>query len=200
MNRVLVIALASLAAVALTSTAQAEWQSNKLAIRTSGSVLRSGDTLRVELLALDAIYGPFATRVRYRYPELVIERDDDGHERRVERERVLTRRHGPTIDGLHTGQTLLLDDSFHLGEGSVPGAYHVEVDLLGPGHEGRLETIRTCSLVQDDGPPQGGCGFVITGLERVHADDWLTFSGTFPEEGYFYAGLAQDGRVVGWIP
>jgi hypothetical protein len=200
MARVLVTITVALATVALAGTADAEWQGNKLALRTSGSLLRPGDTLRVELLALDTLYGPFATRVRYRYPEWVTERDDDGRERRVQQERVLTRPPGPLVDGLHPRQRLLLDDTFHLGSGSTPGAYRIEVDLLGPGHEERFETVRTCALLQDDGAsPQGGCDFTITGLERTNADDWLTLAGTFPQDGWFYASLLRDDRVVGLL-
>jgi hypothetical protein len=198
MTRVLVLS-ASLATLILAAAADAEWQSNKLALRTSGSVLRSGDTLRVELLALDTIYGPFATQVRYRYPEWVTERDEDGYERRVQQERLLVRPPGPQIDALAPQQTLLLDDTFHLGSGSTPGAYRVEVELLGVGREGRLETVRTCSLLQDDGPLQEGRGFVITGVERVNDDEWLTLDGRFPEDGWYYASLLRDGRVVGLL-
>ena len=139
-------AAALVAAFALAPAAGVAWQGNMLAVRTSRGILRPGDTLRVELLALDTVFGPFRARVRYRFAERVTVRDEEGGERQELRERVLVRSPGAAIESLAPGQTVLLDDTFHLGSSSEPGAYQVEVDILDLGLDRPADTIRALRL------------------------------------------------------
>ena len=60
-----------LGALALSAPAWAQWQNSNLALRTTGSVLRSGDALRVELVAFETVNGPFSTQVTYRFRQPV---------------------------------------------------------------------------------------------------------------------------------
>lgn len=187
---------AALVAFALAPAAGVAWQGNMLAVRTSGGILRPGDTLRVELLALDTVFGPFRARVRYRFAEGVTVRDEEGGEREELRERVLERPPGVAIESLAPGQTVLLDDTFHLGSASLPGAYHVEVDILELGLDRPSDTIRACAHLPDDGRTETGCGFLLTGVGRINTGDWLTLVGRFPEHGWYRAALVRDGRVI----
>ncbi len=194
MLRVATVA-ALVAAFTLAPSDGVSWQGDMLAVRTSGGILRPGDTLRVELLALDAVYGPFRARVRYSFAERVTVRDEDG-ERQELRERVLVRSPGAAIESLAPGQTVLLDDTFHLGSSSVPGAYHVEVDILDLGLERPSATIRSCACLPDDVRSEPTCALLLTGVSRVNTGDWLTLAGRFPDHGWYQAALVRDGRVV----
>ena len=128
-------ALTLVATFAFTPVAGVAWQGNMLAVRTNDGILRPGDTLRVELVALDTVYGPFRARVRYRFAERVTVRDEEGRERQELQERILVRSPGAAIESLAPGQTVLLDDTFHLGSSSLPGTYSVEVDILDLGRD-----------------------------------------------------------------
>ena len=189
-------AAAVVAASVLTPAAGIAWQGNMLAVRTSGDVLRPGDTLRVELLALDHVFGPFRAQVRYRFSERVTIRDEEGGERQEQRERVLVRPPGAAIESLAPGQTVLLDDTFHLGSSSVPGAYQVEVDILDLGLDRPSDTVRACACLLDDEPPETSCAFLLTGVSRINTGDWLTLAGIFPVHGWYQGALVRDGRVI----
>jgi hypothetical protein len=182
--------------LAFSVPAGAQWENSNLAVRTSGSVLRSGDVVKVELLAFETVNGPFSTQVTYRFRQPVTVKDEDGHVTTTLEERVVTRPPGPTIDVLSESQSVVLDDTFHLGQGSTPGRYLVEVSILGPGRAYGLSTIRSCVMYQGDGPPADACGFAVTGVKRVNADGWLTLDGMFPDSGTYRAALMRDGRVI----
>jgi hypothetical protein len=182
--------------LAFSVPAWAQWQNNNLAVRTTGSVLRSGDALRVELVAFETVNGPFSTQVTYRFRQPVTVKDEEGHVTTSMEQRVVTRPPGPTIDVLSESQSVVLDDTFHLGQESTPGRYLVEVTILAPGRASVLSTIRSCVAYQNDGPVSDACGFAVTGIKRVNADGWLTLDGTFPDGGAYRAALVRDGRVI----
>ena len=106
---------------------------------------------------------------------------------------------GAAIESLAPGQTVLLDDTFHLGSSSEPGAYQVEVDILDLGLDRPADTIRACARLPDDEQPEASCAFLLTGVSRINAGDWLTLVGRFPEHGWYQAALVRDGRVVSLI-
>jgi len=185
-----------LGALALSAPAWAQWQNSNLALRTTGSVLRSGDALRVELVAFETVNGPFSTQVTYRFRQPVTVKDKEGHVTTSMEQRVVARPPGPTIDILGESQSVLLDDTFHFGQDSTPGRYQVEVTILAPGRASVLSTIRSCVVYQDEGPVSDGCGFALTGIKRVNADGWITLDGTFSDGGAYRAALVRDGRVT----
>jgi len=182
--------------LAFSVPAWAQWQNNNLAVRTTGSLLRSGDALRVELVAFETVNGPFSTQVTYRFRQPVAVKDEDGHVTTSMEQRVVTRPPGPTIDVLGESQSVVLDDTFHLGQESTPGRYLVEVTILAPGRASALSTIRSCVVYQNEAPAVEACGFTVTGIKRVNAEGWLTLDGTFPDGANYRAALVRDGRMI----
>ena len=62
-------------------SAQAQWQDGNLALKTNGSVFKSGEQLKVEIVALEAIPEPFYAQVSYSYQVKVkktVETEKDG--------------------------------------------------------------------------------------------------------------------------
>jgi hypothetical protein len=182
--------------------AAAQWQNGDLALRTSGSVARSGDGLRVDLVALSGIPGPFSAQVAYRFKEQVTVKDEEGAETTAIRERVVTRARGPVTDYLDAFATVLVDDTFHFGQSSVGGRYDVEVTIYSGAGGNRLATLVSCVAFE---PPDAlaasgstdPCTLSLRGIRRVVAPGWITFDGTFPVRGRYSLVVSRDNRILG---
>ncbi|HEX8853751.1 MAG TPA: hypothetical protein VF754_09705, partial [Pyrinomonadaceae bacterium] len=124
-------ALALLVLLALPAQeARAQWQGGNLAVKTNGNEFRSGDPLKVEIIALKDITESFYTRVSYSFYERVKVKDEDGNETEKDELRTRGREAGPVVERLRQFQSIALDDTFNFGEGSVAGRYTVEVGVF----------------------------------------------------------------------
>ena len=186
-------------ALAAGSAVPAQAQPPAVALRTNGSIMRAGDCLRLEALAIDYIPGPFATRVTYRYDEPTVVRDKDGAESTGSRSVQVQRPAGPSLDALRPLQPLLLDDTFCFGQGSAPGHYRVEVALLAGSSGPSFGTLTTCAVFDDGGPNPGeaepGCGFLVRGVKRVDSADTVVFDAELPASGYYRAAILRGGAI-----
>jgi hypothetical protein len=174
-------------------------QNPVMALRTNGSIMRPGDCLRLELLALDYLAGPLAPQVTYRYNMPVVIRDKEGTETTSTRAAEVQRPAGPVVDAFDRLQLHLLDDTFCFGQGGFPGRYDVEVALR-PGASGTpYMTLRTCVLFEDPDAPAKtsgpGCGFLVRGLTRAESDDQLLFDADLPSGGFYRGAILRGGTV-----
>lgn len=174
-------------------------QSPVVALRTSASIVRPGDCLRVEALALDDVAGPVSAQVTYRFDTPIVRKDESGKETTGTRAAEVRRRPGPVLDMLTRLQLHLLDDTFCFGQGGTPGPYTVEVTLR-PGASGApFATLRTCVMFDDpDAPASSGiprCAFLVRGLTRAEGDGSLVLDADLPSGG-FYRGAVLRGATV----
>jgi len=198
--------LASL--LVIPSVAVGQWADDAAALRTPGPVVRSGNQLRVELIAFDPLYGPFTAQVTYRYQGRILVEKEKGGQHETTRLRTVTRPPTPVIDELAAGQVMVLDDTFFLGDDSSAGRYDVEVAIEGVGGY-HLKTLRTCVEHQPDATASGaphsgtttveGCGFAITGVQRSEGEGWLDLHGRFPDTGIYRALILDRHVVVGRV-
>lgn len=203
---------AGLAAAILVSTAagqfaQAQWHASVLALRTSGSILRPGDCVRLELLSLDFVPGPITPLVTYRYTGSVTVKDSDGRESVTTRPAARELPAGPLIDALAPMQRMPLDDSLCFGEGTLPGVYLVEAALRPSASGAPMATLRTCVLFEnvDARPPTGsnpstsapasGCSLLVRGVKRAEPGGTVYFEGDFPASGLYKAALVRNNRI-----
>jgi len=174
-------------------------QSPVIALRTNASIVRPGDCLRLEALALDFVSGPLSTQVTYRYAVPVVVKDKDGAESTSTRTAEVRRPAGPVIDALNRQQLHLLDDTFCFGQGGIPGPYDVEVALRSGASGSPFATLTTCVLFEDpDAPaaPAGpGCGFLVRALKRVDSEDLLVFDADLPSSGFYRGAILRGGTV-----
>lgn len=177
-------------------------QNPVVALRTSASIARPGDCLRLEALALDDVAGPVSAQVTYRYSAPLVVKDEDGKEKTTGRPAEVKRQPGAVLDGLNRQQLQLLDDTFCFGQGATPGPYNVEVALRSGAGGAPFATLRTCVLFQDPDAPQAastgsapGCGFLIRGLKRVDSPEFLVFDGDLPESGFYRGAILRGGAV-----
>jgi hypothetical protein len=174
-------------------------QNLTVALRTNGSIMRPGDCLRLEALALDDISGPLAAQVTYRYDKPVLTKDKDGTETTTSQVVELRRPAGPAIDLLGRLQPLLVDDTFCFGQGGSPGRYDVEVAVLSGRTGPLLGTLRTCVVFDDadavTASPSAGCGFLVRGLKRAEADGTLVFDADLPSSGFYRGAILRGGNV-----
>ena len=91
----------SLACLGGDRTSLALAQSPVVALRTNGSIMRPGDCLRLEALALDYVGGPVSAQVTYRYTAPVVVKNEDGVESVSSRASEVRRPVGPVIDALN---------------------------------------------------------------------------------------------------
>lgn len=199
------LAVAMFIAVAAGQSAQAQWHASVLALRTNGSVLRPGDCVRLDLLSLDAVPGPITTRVTYRYTEAVTVKDSDGKESTTTRGATRERPAGPLLDALAPLQWMPLDNALCFGEGTLPGAYLVEVVLRPSASGAPFATLRTC-VVFDNAEatsPAGtaqstgmaNCSLLIRGVKRAESGGTIYFEGNFPPSGLYKAALVRNNRI-----
>jgi hypothetical protein len=196
-----VVVPAAVLAVALGWAAPppAEAQNPVIALRTNGSIMRPGDCLRLELLALDYLAGPLSPQVTYRYNTPVVIRDKEGTETTSTRAAEVQRPAGPVADAFNRLQLHLLDDTFCFGQGGFPGRYDIEVALR-PGASGTpYMTLRTCVLFEDPDAPARtsapACGFLVRGLTRAESDDQLLFDADLPSGGFYRGAILRGGTV-----
>jgi len=199
------LAAAIFIALAAGQSAQAQWHTSLLALRTNGSLMRPGDCVRLDLLSLDAMPGLLTTRVTYRYTEGVTVKDGDGKETTTTRPATRVLPAGPTVEGLAPLQRMPLDDTFCFGEGSRPGAYQVEVALTASATDAPFATLRTCVVF--DNPNRGpapdatpsssaaGCALLVRGVKRAEAGGTIYFEGDFPASGLYKAVLVRSNRI-----
>jgi hypothetical protein len=205
------LAAAIFSALAADQSAQAQWHASVLALRTNGSVLRPGDCVRLDLLSLDAVPGPITTRVTFRYTEAVTVKDSDGKERTTTRGATREQPAGPLLDALAPLQWMPLDDSLCFGEGTLPGAYLVEVVLRPSASGAPFATLRTCvvfdnaeatspagaALAAGAAQPTGtaDCSLLIRGVKRAESGGTIYFEGNFPASGLYKAALVRNNRI-----
>ena len=174
-------------------------QSPVVALRTNGSIMRPGDCLRLEALALDYLGGPVSAQVTYRYTAPVVVRNQDGVESVSSRASEVRRPMGPVIDALDRLQLHLIDDTFCFGQGGTPGPYNVEVALRSGASGSPFATLTTCVLFEDpDGPAapaNSGCGFLVRSLKRAETEDFLVLDADLPSGGLYRGAILRGGTV-----
>jgi hypothetical protein len=193
----LVAALAALMVCGLAAPARA--QSPVIALRANASIVRPGDCLRLEALALDYVPGPVSAQVTYRYSAPVVVKKADGKESTVTRASEVRRQSGPVIDALNRQQLHLLDDTFCFGQGGTPGPYNVEVALRSGASGSPFATLTTCVMFEDPDAPVAaaaqGCGFLVRGLKRADTEDFLVFDADLPAGGFYRGAILRGGTV-----
>jgi hypothetical protein len=174
-------------------------QSPVIALRTSGSIVRPGDCLRLEALALDDVSGPLSAQVTYRYTTRLVVKDKDGAESASTKAAEVRRPAGPLFDALNRMQLHLLDDTLCFGQGGTPGAYDVEVALRSGASGPPFATLRTCVMFEDPDVPAGaagsGCGFLVRGLKRAETEDFLVFDADLPPSTFYRGAILRGGTV-----
>lgn len=191
------VSLAMVSTWAFASPAGA--QSPVIALRTSASIVRPGDCLRLEALALDDVFGPVSAQVTYRFAAPLVVKDEAGRETTTTRAAEVRRPPGPVFDALNRLQLYLLDDTFCFGQGGAPGPYNVEVALR-PGTSGSpFATLRTCVVFEDPdapaAPARPGCAFIVRGLSRAERDTFLIFDADLPSGGFYRGAILRGGAV-----
>jgi hypothetical protein len=159
--------------------------------------MRAGDCLRLELVALEQVPGPFVARVRYSFARAVPGAAARQAVPAPQRPGLVERPAEPTVDTIAPYQSMLLDDALCFGQGSAPGPYDVEVNLLAPGASSPFGVLRTC-VVYDDGGLSAddmGCGLMLRGIKRVDGDNAIVFDGDFPGHGP-YRAMAFRSRTL----
>lgn len=198
MKSLLAIALLLVLAPAV----HAQWQDGNLAIKTNGSIFKSGEPLKVEVIALEAIPESFALQVSYSYTvkvrKLEVKEDADGKKTETEREvdEMVTRKRerGSVILQMEQYQTQLLDDTWHFGEGAPRGCLTVQVDVFRAYSKERISTLSS-SVCYEESPRPTALPF-LRGFKRVYSDTWISFDGAFSPESRYSALLISDGKVV----
>jgi hypothetical protein len=160
-----------------------------IALRTSGSTMRSGDCVRIDAVALEPLPASLAFRLTYRYREPVTVKDADGRAKTTTRAVEVTRPSSPTIESLDRLQSMRLDDRFCFGAGSLPGAYLIDA-VLSYGAGGTVAgVLRTCVVFDDGMAPvsSASCGLWLRGVQRVDASDTLAIDGDVLTDGAYRA-------------
>jgi hypothetical protein len=151
-----------------------QWPGSALALRTSGGALRSGDCVRLTLVAAEDVPGPITPTVSYAFDQAVTVEDEDGNTQTSIRRAVVERPASPTFDRLQAGSSVVLDDAFCFGQNSRPGAYDIAVKLAASGVP--VASLSTCvGFYTDDEKPPAGCGFSLRGALRRDGNDTVVF-------------------------
>jgi hypothetical protein len=197
--RILMIATLVVGSTGWGLAAPALAQSPVIALRTNASVMRPGDCLRLEALALDYVTGPLSAQVTYRYSAPLVVKDGDGKESTSTRTAEVRRPAGPVIDAMNRLQLHLLDDTFCFGQGGTPGPYNVEVALRSGASGSPFATLTTCVLFEDPDSPATttgpSCGFLVRGLKRAETDDFLVFDADLPTSAFYRGAILRGGTV-----
>ncbi|HXG65825.1 MAG TPA: hypothetical protein VNO70_12025 [Blastocatellia bacterium] len=199
MRRYLPVLAVFFLTLTLAQEARSQLRDGNLAIKTNGNVFQAGDQLKVELLALEAITEPFFTQVSYKFTETVKVKDESGSESTKEEERTRSRQPGPVLESLDKFRSLVLDDTFHFGEGSLTGRYTVEVAVFRAYTRERVAMLRSCVFYQEADRQGRACPTYLRGLKRAESEVWWTFEGSFAEQGRYSAVLFNGGKVVAFI-
>lgn len=198
MKRFLISLAAILLTFSLSQEARSQWQNGNLALKTNGNLFQSGDQLKVEVLALEAITEPFSMQVSYKFMETVQEKDKDGNVSTKEVERTRTRERSPVIESLPQFNALVLDDTFNFGEGSPAGRYAVEVTVFRGESKERVATLRCCVFYKEQDQHRA-CATYLRSLKRVVSDVWFIFDGNFAERSRYSAVFLRGGKVSKYI-
>lgn len=183
-------------------SAQAQWQDGNLAIKTNGSIFKSGEPLKVEVIALEPIPESFFMQVSYSYTvkvkKIEVKEDSDGKKTETEKEvDELVRRErepGSVLLNMEQYQTQVLDDTYHFGEGAPKGCMTVNVDVFRAYSKDRLTTLRSSVCYEDSKQPINRP--FLRGFKQVYSDTWISFDGAFSSEARYSALLIIDGKVV----
>jgi len=157
--------------------ASQEWPASALALRTNGGVLRPGECVRLALVAMEDVSGPIRPRVSYGFDREVRIEDEDGKARTEVRPVSVQRDPGPAIEHLAAGTSLMLDDTFCVGQDSRPGPYAVTVDLT-PGAAAAFQLTTCVAFYPPDRPAtdkDGRCGYALRGVLRREGGGMLVF-------------------------
>jgi hypothetical protein len=162
----LVVIVASIAGCCAASAQQ--WPASALALRTNGGALKAGECVRLALVATDDVTVPFQPVVRYTFSQTVTIEDEDKNTRNETRRVAVDRPPSAVIEQIGSGASVVLDDTFCFGQGTVPGAYEISVSLVSSGLvEARLATcIEFHADAADAQPPPAGCGLALRGVLR----------------------------------
>lgn len=196
MKRWPLVLLTLVVSLTISAEAQAQWQSGNLALKTNGNLFQSGDQIKVEVLALETITESFFTQVSYKFTETVTEKDEDGKEQTTQKPRTRARPPGPVLESMEQFRSLVLDDTFHFGEGNPTGQYEIEVAIFRPYTKEKVATLRTCVFFQESPHRQRTCPTYLHSLKRVQTDSWFTFDGQFNEQGRYSLVLLNRNQVV----
>jgi hypothetical protein len=171
MNTRAIVAGAALLAWLSHGTALAQqWPGSALALRTNGGALRSGDCVRLSLVATDDVAGPLQPTVSYAFNQSVTIEDEDGNKRTETRRTTVERPVSPALERLTAGASVLLDDSFCFGQSSLPGPYDITVRLAASGVS--VAQLTTCvGHYADDEQSGPACGFALRGVLRRDSND-----------------------------
>jgi hypothetical protein len=186
----------------LTSIAvQAQWQDGNLAVKTNGTVFKSGEQLKVEIIALEAIPESFYTQVSYSYQvkvKKIIETEKDGmttkEEREVEETVVKKRKENPLLLKMDQHQTQLLDSTYHFGDTAPEGCITVNVDIFRADTKESVTRLNSCVCYEDLVKPTGAT--FLRSLKRVNNATWVTFDGLFSLNARYSALIMRDSEVV----
>jgi hypothetical protein len=186
----------------LAPTVHAQWQDGNLAIKANGSIFKSGEPLKVEVIALEAIPESFALQVSYSYTvkvrKLEVKEDADGKKTETEREvdEMITRKRerGSVILQMEQYQTQLLDDTWHFGEGAPRGCLTVNVEVFRAYSKEKVTTLHSAVCYEDSEHPTA-IPF-LRGFKRVYSDTWISFDGMFSPDARYSALLISEGKVV----
>lgn len=194
--------LALLITLFITTTAQAQWQDGNLAIKTNGSIFKSGEPLKVAVIALEAIPESFFMQVSYSYTvkvkKMEVKEDSDGKKTETEKEvDELIRRErqpGSVLLNMEQYQMHVLDDTYHFGEGAPRGCMTVNVDVFRAYTKERLATLSSSVCFEDSARPNNKP--FLRGFRKVYSDTWVSFDGAFSSEARYSALLLSEGKVV----
>lgn len=199
MVRLKTVALALIALVSFSPRAHSQWQGGNLALRTNGNMFQSGDQLKVELLALEAVNEPFSAQVSHQFEETVIQKDKDGGESPKQVLRTRTRKMSPIFESLGQFKSVVLGDTFHFGEGNPTGRYLIEVTIFTSDGRERASVLRSCVFFHDRDQYVDSCQTYIRSLKRANDERWLTFDGHFTDRSRYTAALLDGDKVVHYI-
>lgn len=146
-----------------------QWPASALALRTNGGALKSGDCVRLTLVATEDVPGPLTPTVSYAFDQSVTVEDEEGRRTQTTRRATVERRAGPAFDRLMAGSSLVLDDAFCFGQDSRPGVYDISVHLTTSAVP--VARLTTCvSVFADEATSSDGCGFALRGVLRRDGD------------------------------
>lgn len=180
---------------------QAQWQDGNLALKTNGSVFKSGEQLKIEIVALEAIPESFYTQVSYSYQVKVkrtVETEKDGktttEEKEVEETVVKKRKENPLLLKMDQYQVQLLDSAFHFGDTAPEGCITVNVDIFRAYTKEPVTRLNSCVCYEDLVKPTGAT--FLRSLKRVNNATWVTFDGLFSLNARYSALIMRDSEVV----
>ncbi len=182
-------------------SAQAQWQDGNLALKTNGSVFKSGEQLKVEIVALEAIPESFYTQVSYSYQVKVkktVETEKDGktttEEKEVEETVVKKRKENPLLLKMDQYQIQLLDSTYYFGDIAPEGCLTVYVDIFRA--YSKEPVSRLCSYVCFEDRVRPTSATFMRSLKRVNNATWVTFDGLFSLNARYSALIIRDSEVV----